>query len=97
MVSLLVGTLVTVVAALVPARRATRVLPVEALRESDAGRRLSKRRALVGSPCSACGAAGMLAGAVRRRAACRSSGSVWSAALVGVMVALPLSSARWRR
>ena len=36
-VSLLVGTLVTVVAALVPARRATKVLPVEALREATPG------------------------------------------------------------
>ncbi len=36
-VSLLVGTVVTVVAALVPARRATKVLPVEALRESTPG------------------------------------------------------------
>ena len=36
-VSLLVGTVITVVAALVPARRATKVLPVEALRESTPG------------------------------------------------------------
>ena len=36
-VSLLVGTVVTVVSALVPARRATKVLPVEALRESTPG------------------------------------------------------------
>jgi putative ABC transport system permease protein len=36
-VSLLVGTLVTVVAALVPAYRATKVLPVEALREAVPG------------------------------------------------------------
>ena len=36
-VSLLVGTVVTVVAALVPARRATKVLPVEALREATPG------------------------------------------------------------
>ena len=37
--SLLVGTVVTVVAALVPARRATKVLPVEALREATPGAR----------------------------------------------------------
>ena len=36
-VSMLVGTVVTVVAALVPARRATKVLPVEALREATPG------------------------------------------------------------
>ena len=38
-VSLLVGTVVTVVASLVPARRATKVLPVEALREATPGSR----------------------------------------------------------
>ena len=48
-VSLLVGTVVTVVAALVPARRATKVLPVEALRESTPGaEKPSKRRAVIG-------------------------------------------------
>ena len=58
-VSLLVGTVVTVVAALVPARRATKVLPVEALRESTPGaEKPSKRRASSGSPCSAAGVAG---------------------------------------
>ncbi len=36
-VALVVGTLTTVLAALVPARRATKVLPVEALRESTPG------------------------------------------------------------
>ncbi len=36
-VSMLVGTIVTVVAAVVPARRATKVLPIEALRESTPG------------------------------------------------------------
>ena len=49
MVSLLVGTLVTVVAAVVPARRATKVLPIEALRESTPGaEKTSKRRAFIG-------------------------------------------------
>lgn len=49
-VSLLVGTLVTVVASLVPARRATKVLPVEALREATPGSRPpSKRRLTIGA------------------------------------------------
>ena len=60
--SLLVGTLVTVVAALVPARRATKVLPVEALRESDPGCATSrrKRRAVIGLGLLGAGVAGML-------------------------------------
>ncbi len=46
-VSMLVGTVVTVVAGLVPARRATKVLPIEALRESTPGAdKLSKKRAV---------------------------------------------------
>ena len=68
MVSLLVGTLVTVVAALVPARRATKVLPVEALRESTPGaEKPSKRRAVIGLAILAAGAAGDAVRAVRRR------------------------------
>src|SRR6478735_8115235 len=48
-VSLIVGTLVTLVAALVPARRATKVLPVEALREATPGsEKPSVRRAVIG-------------------------------------------------
>ncbi len=48
--SILVGTVVTVVAALVPARRATKVLPVEALREATPGSRPpSKRRLVIGA------------------------------------------------
>ena len=47
--SLLVGTLVTVVSALIPARRATKVLPIEALRDATPGaKRPSKGRAAVG-------------------------------------------------
>ena len=60
-VSLLVGTVVTVVSALVPARRATKVLPVEALRESTPGaEKPSLRRGLVGLAFVAAGVAGML-------------------------------------
>ena len=67
-VSLLVGTLVTVVAALVPARRATKVLPVEALRESTPGaEKPSKRRAVIGLAVLGAGAAGHAVRAVRRR------------------------------
>ncbi len=49
-VPLLVGTIVTVVAAVLPARKATKVLPVEALREAAPGSgRPSRRRAVIGS------------------------------------------------
>ena len=48
LIALLVGLLVTIVAALAPARRATRVTPLEALREVGESRRPSRRRAIVG-------------------------------------------------
>ena len=91
-VSLLVGTLVTVVAALVPARRATKVLPVEALRESTPGAREAveaARRHRAGDPrlpvppaCSS---------ALYGGADMKVFGLGLLAALVGVMVALPLA------
>ena len=68
LVSMLVGTLVTVVAALVPARRATKVLPVEALRESTPGaEKPSRRRGRDRARPHGTGVAGDAAGAVRRR------------------------------
>jgi putative ABC transport system permease protein len=47
-IALLVGSVVTIVASLVPARRATRVTPLEALREPAGNRRPSRRRSIVG-------------------------------------------------
>ena len=68
-VSLLVGALVTVVAAIVPARRATKVLPIEALRDATPGaEKPTKRRAVIGLTLVAAGVAGVLAQPVRRRA-----------------------------
>jgi len=62
-VCLLVGNVVTVVAALVPARRATKVLPVEALREAVPGTyRPSVRRAAFGLAFLGLGVAGLLMG-----------------------------------
>src|SRR4051794_19207600 len=57
----LVGTLVTVVAAVAPARRATRVLPVEALRDAaPTVNRFSRRRLVLGVVLSALGVGGLL-------------------------------------
>ena len=90
-VSLLVGTVVTVVAALVPARRATKVLPVEALRESTPGaEKPSVRRGLVGLVIIGAGVAGMLS-ALYGGASMKLFGLGLLAALVGVMVSLPLA------
>ena len=91
LVSLLVGTLVTVVAALVPARRATKVLPVEALRESTPGaEKPSKRRAFIGLAIIGAGAAGILS-ALYGGADMKIFGVGLFAVLVGVMVSLPLA------
>lgn len=62
-VSLLVGTVVTVVAAISPARRATKVLPVEALRDAVPGSgRPSRSRAVAGVLLAAAGVWCLLAG-----------------------------------
>ncbi len=91
LVSLLVGTFVTVVAALVPARRATKVLPVEALRESTPGaEKPSNRRAFIGLAVIAVGGAAILS-ALYGGADMKLFGGGLVAVLVGVMVAMPLA------
>jgi putative ABC transport system permease protein len=90
-VSLLVGTVVTVVAALVPARRATKVLPVEALREATPGSgKPSRLRGAIGFLLTALGVTGVLTGLY--------SGAGSQAVLfgivgvvAGVMTALPVA------
>jgi putative ABC transport system permease protein len=90
-VSLLVGTLVTVIAAIVPARRATKVLPVEALRESTPGaEKPSKRRAIIGVTILGLGVTGILE-ALYGGASMKLFGIGLVAAIVGVIVSLPLS------
>ncbi len=90
-VSMLVGTLVTVVAALVPARRATKVLPVEALRESVPGaEKPSRKRAITGFVLGALGLAGILS-ALYGSASMKLFGVGLVATIVGVMTLLPLA------
>ena len=90
--ALLVGTLVTLVAAMLPARRATKVAPVAALRDAaDAGARLRlpgravrALTGLVGRPSAAVGGS---AGGLARRNAMRHPGRTAvtaSALLIGV-------------
>ena len=89
--SFLVGTGVTVVASLVPARRATKVLPVEALRDATPGaERPSKRRALVGLVVLGGGAAALLS-SLYADAGMSVFGLGLLAALLGVIIALPVA------
>lgn len=60
--SLMVGTVVTVVASLAPARRASRVTPVEALQESAAPSGSLRRRTIVGGVLASAGAGLLLLG-----------------------------------
>jgi putative ABC transport system permease protein len=90
-VSLLVGTVVTVVAALVPARRATKVLPVEALRESTPGaEKPSIRRAVIGVGLTGAGVAVMLF-TLYGDLSKNFFGPALLTVLVGVMVSLPFA------
>ncbi len=93
-VALLVGTLVTLVAGFRPARRATKIAPVAALRDSDpASRRLRLpsrivrgAAGLVGAPAAAVGGS---AGRLARRNAMRHPGRTAvtaSALMIGVML-----------
>jgi putative ABC transport system permease protein len=90
-VSMLVGTLVTVTAALVPARRATKVLPIEALRDATpGGEQVSKRRAVIGLALLTTGTACVLA-SLYGGAASMVFAVGLVAALCGVIVSLPLA------
>ena len=92
--SLLVGTLVTVVSALVPARRATKVLPIEALRDATPGaKRPSKVRAAIGVVVTGGGTFAILYGLYGGRG---SGGQLVllgiAATLVGVITLTPLAA-----
>lgn len=90
-VALAVGTVTTVLAALVPAARATRVLPVEALRESAAPTSTtSRRRAALGLVTTSVGVASVLS-ALYGGAPKPVFGVGLLALVVGVLVSLPLA------
>jgi putative ABC transport system permease protein len=62
LVGMTVGVVVTVMSALLPARKASRVAPVAAMRETTPGRRSLKSRAVAGSGITALGVAGLTLG-----------------------------------
>ena len=91
-ISMLVGILVTVASALVPARRATKVLPVEALRDATPGsRKPSLRRMVTGALMTAVGVVGVLAG-LYSGGGMAVFGLGALAGIAGVMVLLPAAS-----
>jgi putative ABC transport system permease protein len=91
LICLAVGVGVTIVAALVPARRATKVLPIEALREAAPGaEKPGVRRALVGLLVIAAGAAGLL-GALYADGGMKLFGVGLLLAIGGVIIALPVA------
>jgi putative ABC transport system permease protein len=91
-ISMLVGTVVTVASALVPARRATKVLPVEALREATPGsKRPSLKRIAAGAALGGLGVAGVLAG-LYGGGGMKLFGLGTLAGIVGVIALLPAVS-----
>ena len=91
-VSIIVGTLVTLVAALVPARRATKVLPVEALREATPGSRPpSKKRLVIGSLTLVGGVAAVL-NALYGDGSAKLLGLGVPTALIGVITLAPVAA-----
>src|SRR5215207_4563923 len=91
-VSLLVGTLVTVVASLVPAYRATKVLPVEALREAVPGAgNPSRKRIVAGALVSGLGLAGLFA-TLYADLTMKLFGPSLLAIIVGVLMLLPAAA-----
>jgi putative ABC transport system permease protein len=61
-VGMVVGVVVTIMSALLPAAKASRVAPVAAMRETTPGRRSLKTRALAGAAVTLFGAAGLAVG-----------------------------------
>lgn len=96
-ISLLVGTVVSVLAAAVPARRAALVPPVEAMRDDVTVPERSMRvRAVLGTVLTALGAAGVVTAVLRPEASAVGTvlGVGAGAVLLGVLMLAP-SLARW--
>ncbi|WP_448058682.1 ABC transporter permease [Cellulomonas hominis] len=97
LVSLLVGTLVSVVAAAIPARRAALVPPVEAMRDDVAVPERSMRvRVIIGTVLAGLGAAGVLTAVLRPEADAAQNALAFGAVgvVLGMLVLAP-SLARW--
>ena len=95
-VSMIVGTVVTVLAAYLPARRASKVAPVAAMRDvavDSSGR--SRRRAVIGTVLTGLGAALLVAGAGGGAAAPIGVGAL--AVFAGVVVLGPVVGPRFVR
>jgi putative ABC transport system permease protein len=91
-VSLLVGTVVTVVAALVPAYRATKVLPVEALREAVPGSgNPTKKRVISGAVVTVIGLTGLFM-TLYADLSMKLFGPSLLAIIVGVLMLLPAAA-----
>ena len=91
-VSLLVGTVVTVVAALVPAYRATKVLPVEALREAVPGAgNPTKKRVISGAVVTVIGLTGLFM-TLYADLSMKLFGPSLLAIIVGVLMLLPAAA-----
>jgi putative ABC transport system permease protein len=91
-VSMLVGTVVTVVAALVPARRATKVLPIEALRDSVVGTtKPSVKRSVAGVVITGLGVTALLE-ALYGGASMLLFGLGLLASIIGVITLLPVAT-----
>ncbi|HEY6798489.1 MAG TPA: ABC transporter permease [Kineosporiaceae bacterium] len=92
-VSLLVGTLVTVVSAALPARRAARIAPVVAMRDDMIPAASSvRRRGVVGVVLMVIGALMLAAGVLPKHAQWASIGFGAGILLIGTLVAAPLAA-----
>jgi len=93
--SLLLGTVVSIVAASLPARRAALTAPVEAMRDDDAsGEKSLRRRTIIGSALVAAGAAALVAALVRPESNGSALVGFGAGALVIGMLALAPAIAR---
>ncbi len=93
-VAFVVGTVVTVVSSILPARRAARVAPVQALRESaDSASGSLRRRLIIGLILTAAAVAALLYGLFGNQSNAGSLIGLGAAAtFVGIAILLPLGS-----